>query len=160
LPGRHQQAEGDGQVEAACALGQVCGCEVDDGAPRMAAVAEVGQSAFNAVDALLDRHFGESDQNGFGQTGRGIDFHLDGKGVDADEGEGVELGQHPRSTWKGRGVGNQDPFYPTPRCFAIDSSSVVRRCPATSADTIALSFRRPWSDDHAGACKLGSAGRR
>src|SRR5690349_7858324 len=42
-----------------------------------------------------------------------------------------------------RSVGNQGPFYPTPRRFAIGYFSAVRRCPAASAATMALSVCRP-----------------
>ena len=66
----------------------------------MALVAEVRQSAFDAVDALAHRRLREADEDGLGQPGRGIDFDLDRHGVDADEREGVKLGEHGGS--KGR----------------------------------------------------------
>ena len=39
---------------------------------------------------------GQADQDRLGQAGRDIDFRLDGHGVDADQGEGVQLGEHGR----------------------------------------------------------------
>jgi hypothetical protein len=60
----------------------------------VAAVAEVGQGALDAVDALLDGRLRQADEDRLGQAGRDIDFHLDGKGFDADQGEGVQLGEH------------------------------------------------------------------
>jgi hypothetical protein len=78
LAGGDEQAQGDGQVEAAGALGQVGRGEVDDGAAGVAVVAEVDQGALDAVDALLH---------------------------DADEGKRVHLGEHTR-TAPGRRVGD------------------------------------------------------
>ena len=103
LAGGDQQAQGDGQVEAAGVLAEVGGGQVDDGAAGVAVVAEVGQGALDAVDALLDGHFRQADQDRLGQPGRGIHFHLDGHGVDADQGEGVQLGEHGESPDAGSG---------------------------------------------------------
>ena len=64
----------------------------------MTGVAEVDQCALDAVDAFLYGHFGKADEYGFWQTGRYIHFGFDGSGVDADEGEGVELGEHRRNS--------------------------------------------------------------
>ena len=97
LPGGDQQAQGDRQIEAAGVLAQIGRGQVDDGAAGVAAVAEVGQGPLDAVDALLDRHLRQADEDRLGQAGRGIDLDLDGHGVDADEGEGVELGEHARA---------------------------------------------------------------
>jgi hypothetical protein len=62
----------------------------------MASVAEIGQGALDAMHALPDGHLRQADQDGLGQSGGNIDFGFDGDGVDADQGEGVQLGEHER----------------------------------------------------------------
>src|SRR5262249_37291829 len=57
-------------------------------------VAEVGQRALDAVDALADRHLGQADENGLGQAGRNVHLDFDGDRVDTKQSEGIELGQH------------------------------------------------------------------
>ena len=91
-----EQAQGDGQVEASGVFTEVGGGQIDDGAAGVAGVAEVDQGAFDAVDALLDRRLGQADQDGLGQPGGDVHLGLDGGGVDADERERVQLGQHGR----------------------------------------------------------------
>ena len=45
--------------------------------------------------ALLHRLLGQADKHRFRQrTGRNIDLHLDGQGVDAEQRKGVQLGEH------------------------------------------------------------------
>ena len=83
-----------GRSKPPASLRQVGRGQVDDRAARVAVVAEVDQGALDAMDALLDRHLGQADEDGLGQAGGGVDFHLDGDGVDADQGEGVQLGEH------------------------------------------------------------------
>lgn len=92
----HQQAQGDREIEAAGILGQVGGCEIDDGAARMPAVAQVGHGPLDAMHALLDRHLGQADQYRLGQAERGIHFYLDRQGVDAVQRKAIELGEHAR----------------------------------------------------------------
>jgi hypothetical protein len=60
----------------------------------MAAVAEVDQSALDAMDALADGGLGQADQHGLGQADGDIDLGDHGDGVDALQREGVQLGQH------------------------------------------------------------------
>ena len=96
LAGGDQQAQRDRQIEAAGVFAEVGRSEIDDGAAGMPGVAEIGQGALDAMNALLDRHLGQADEDRLGQPGRDIDFDLDGNGVDADEGEGVQLGEHGR----------------------------------------------------------------
>ena len=67
LPGRDEHAERDGQVEGAGVLAQVGGRQVDDGAAGWAAVAEVGERALDAVDALAHGQFGQPDEDGLRQ---------------------------------------------------------------------------------------------
>ena len=97
LAGRDQHAQRDRQIEAAGVLAQIGRGEVDDGAAGVAGVAEIGQGTLDAMDALLDRHLRQADEDRLGQAGRGIHLDLDRHGVDADEGEGVEFGEHARA---------------------------------------------------------------
>ena len=51
--------------------------------------------AFDAVRALFDRLLGQADEERFRDgAGRHIYFDLDGQCVDAEQREGVELGEH------------------------------------------------------------------
>src|SRR5262249_8766715 len=94
LAGGDQHAQGDGQVEGAGVLAQVGGGQVDDGPSRGTLVAQVGQGAFDAVDALAHRQFWQPKQNGFGQAGGRIDLDLDRDGVDTNQSKGGEFGEH------------------------------------------------------------------
>ena len=62
----------------------------------MTLIAEVGQRPLDAGNAFTHRRFGQADQNSFGQAGGGVHFDFDLGGVDADEGEGVQFGEHVR----------------------------------------------------------------
>jgi len=56
------------------------------------------------VGAFLDGGFGEADENRFWErAGRDIDLDFDRHGLDANEGEGVELGEHG-GTLRGEGI--------------------------------------------------------
>jgi len=94
LAGGDEHAERDGQIEAAGVLAQVGRCEVDHRTPGGACVAEIGKGTLDAMDAFPDGHLGKPNQDGLGHPAGRIDFDLDGDAVDADEGEGVELGEH------------------------------------------------------------------
>ena len=53
------------------------------------------------MDALAHGHFGEADEDRLGQAGGDVNLGLDGNAVDADQGKGVQLGEHegqPRRT--------------------------------------------------------------
>ena len=94
LSGGHEQAQGDGQIEAAGTFGQVGRGQVDDGAAVMAGIAEVGQGPLDAVNALLDGHFRQADQNRFREPDGDVDLHLNGNRFDTDQGKGIQLGEH------------------------------------------------------------------
>ena len=103
LPGGHQQAQRDRQVERRRRLSQVGRGQVDDGAAVAGVVAEVAQGPLDPVDALPDGRLRQADQHRLGQAGeRIVDLHLDRHGVDPDQGECVQLGEHRRGS---RGVG-------------------------------------------------------
>jgi hypothetical protein len=62
----------------------------------MTRVTQVGQSALDAMHTLFDRHFRQTDKQRFGQARRSIDLGLNGDSINADEREGVQLGEHER----------------------------------------------------------------
>src|SRR5439155_22505130 len=72
------------------------GGKVDDQPARVPLVAEVRQGTLDAVDALLDRQLRQADQEDLRQPRAGIDLGLHGYGLDAQQREGVELGEHGR----------------------------------------------------------------
>src|SRR6188472_2224615 len=70
-------------------------CEVDDDAILRADEAAVDHCPFDAMQALFHRLLGEADKDGLWQrTGGDVDFDFDREGVDAEQGEGMELGEH------------------------------------------------------------------
>jgi hypothetical protein len=71
-----------------------CRRQVDDGEAVVALVAEDDQRPLDAVDALADGGFREADEDGLGQPDGGVRLGDDRDGVDADERERVQLGQH------------------------------------------------------------------
>ncbi len=95
LPAAGEHAERDRQIERRGLLWQFGRGEVDDDAIVRPDEAAVDQRPLDAVRAFLDRRFGQADEDRLGQrAGRDIDLDLDRHGVDADEREGVELGEH------------------------------------------------------------------
>jgi hypothetical protein len=70
--------------------------EIDDCAPRVTRVTQIGQSALDAMHALFDRHLRQTNKKRFGQSGRGINLGLYRNSIDADERESVQLGEHER----------------------------------------------------------------
>ena len=95
LPAAGEHAQRDRQVERAGVLGQLGRGEVDDDAVARADEAAVGQGPLDAVRAFLDGRFGQADEDRLGQrAGRDIHLDFDRHGFDADEREGVELGEH------------------------------------------------------------------
>ncbi len=95
LPAGGEHAERDRQIERRGLLGQLGRGEVDDDAVVRAHEAGVDERPLDAMRALLDGRFGQADEHGLGQrAGRDIDLDLDRQGVDAEEREGVELGEH------------------------------------------------------------------
>ena len=124
LPGGDEHAQRDGQVERAGVLSQVGGGEVDDGAAHGQPVAEVDQRPLDAVDALADGQFGQADEHGLGQLRRGrVHLHLDRHRVDADQGEGAELGEHEGSRNLHRRV-SQDENTPIRGCTGTTQSLI------------------------------------
>ena len=109
LSAADERAHGDRQIERGGILGQVGRGQVDDDAALRALKARVDHRPLDAMRAFLDGGLGQSDQNVFGQTaGRDIDLDLNGQGIDADEREGFEFGEHRRfvllSRWERVGV--------------------------------------------------------
>ncbi len=125
----HQQRQRDRQIEAAGVFLEIGRSEVDDRAAGVTCVAEIGQGALDAMNALLDRHLRQTDENGLRQTCRNVDFRLDGNGVDAHQGEGVELGEHERAA----PVVNRGSWIDKSRFYAIhDSRSTILRLISSS----------------------------
>ena len=89
LPRGDEQTKRNGEVETARCFGKVGGSEIDDSSPGVALVAEIGEGAFDPVNALADRHLRQADEDGLGKARSGIDLGLDRDGVDAHEGERV-----------------------------------------------------------------------
>ena len=50
------------------------------------------------MDAFLDRHLRQADQDHLGHPAGGVHFHLDRHGVDSDQRECLELGEHDYSS--------------------------------------------------------------
>src|SRR5262249_13009752 len=91
-----EHSERDGKVKRTGVLAKVGGGEVDDTTGAWSLVAEVGKGSLDAVDALLDRHFREADEDGLFKTARDVNLHLYRHGVDPHERERVQLGEHGR----------------------------------------------------------------
>lgn len=69
--------------------------KVNDETILRADEAAVHERALDAVDAFADGGLREADEDGFGHRGgREIDLGDDGNGFDAEQGEGVEFGEH------------------------------------------------------------------
>ena len=84
-----------GRSNAPASLRRSAGARLMTVRPDGPAVAEVDERPLDAVDAFADGQFGQADENGLGQLGRGrVHLDLDRHRVDADEGEGAELGEH------------------------------------------------------------------
>ena len=95
LPAAGQNAQGDGQIERGGLLGQIGRGQVDDDAVLRPLEAGVDDRPLDAVRAFLDGRLGQADQNGFRQPGgRDVDLDLDRQGVDAQQREGFEFGEH------------------------------------------------------------------
>ena len=84
-----------GRSNDPASLGQLRRGEVDDDAVARADEAAVGQGPLDAVRAFLDGGLRQADENRLGQcAGRDIHLDFDRHGVDADERERMELGEH------------------------------------------------------------------
>ena len=84
-----EQSQGDRQIESAGIFAEVGRGKIDYRAARMAIVAKIGQSPFDAVGAFANGQFRQADQHGFRQPGRCIHLDLDRHRVDADQCKGV-----------------------------------------------------------------------
>ena len=90
-----EHADGDRQIERAGALRQLGRGQVDDDAILRPDEAAVDHRPLDAVHALLHRLLGQADEHRLRQrAGRDIDLDFDGQGVDAQQREGVQLGEH------------------------------------------------------------------
>jgi hypothetical protein len=58
--------------------------------------AGVSQRRADAFARFLHAAAGQADHRPAGQAGRGIDFHGDGEGLDAEDGGGLDGGKHSR----------------------------------------------------------------
>ncbi len=97
LPAADERAQGDRQIERGGVFGQVGRGQVDDDAALRALEARVDHRPLDAMRAFLDGRLGKADQDLLGQSAGGdIDLDLDGQGLDADEREGFEFGEHRR----------------------------------------------------------------
>ena len=95
LPAAGQDAQRDRQIERGGLLGQIGRGQVDDDAVLRPLEAGVDHRPLDAVRAFLDRRLRQADENVLRQArGRDIDLDLDRQGVDADEREGFEFGEH------------------------------------------------------------------
>ena len=105
MPAADERADGHRQIEGGGIFRQVGRGQVDDDAALRALKAGVDHRPFDAVRAFLDRGLRKADKDLFRQTAGGdIDFDLNRQGVDADEREGFEFGEHgrfiPLSRWE------------------------------------------------------------
>jgi hypothetical protein len=96
LFGRHKDAEGNGKVEEGAFFSQISRGEIDGEPSAFAgvAIAAVLHSGFDPVTGFFDGGIGEADHDFLGHTGADVDFHLDGEGLDADNGGGAQTGKH------------------------------------------------------------------
>jgi hypothetical protein len=94
----------------------------------MTRVTQIGQGAFDAMHALFDRHLRQADKERFGQSCGRIDLGLNRNGVDTDEREGVQFGEHERripelhcgEVRKSQAQPRLGRLYPMPRRIAND----------------------------------------
>jgi len=90
-----EDAERDRQVERRRLLGQLGGGEVDDDPVVGPAEAGVDHRPGDAMRALADGRVGHADEHGGRQgPGRDVDLDVHRDGVDAEQREGVEAGEH------------------------------------------------------------------
>jgi hypothetical protein len=80
-----QNAKRNGQIERPGVLGQFGRGEIDDDFILRPHEAAVDHRALHAMRTFLDRCFGQTDKNGFGQRAGGdIDFDIDRQGIDSE----------------------------------------------------------------------------
>lgn len=102
--------------------------QVDDDAVDGPHIAAVDERPFDAMRALLDGGFGQSDEDRLGHgRRRDIDLHLDRPGVDAEQGIRQQFGQHATAP-DGRDGNQADQFT---RSSVIDLCSVNARLTLT-----------------------------
>ena len=109
LPAADERAQGDRQIKRSGIFRQVGRGQVDHDAALRALKARVDHRPLDAMRAFLDRGFREKTRTWLGQAAwRYIDLDLDGQGLDADERERLEFGEHidfiPLFRWKRVGV--------------------------------------------------------
>src|SRR3990172_3004200 len=83
LAGSGQDADGNGEVEAAAVLGQVSRRQIDSDPPQGVFEMSVEDGATNPVFAFLDGGFRHTDDGQARQTSRQMDFNRYQGGVDA-----------------------------------------------------------------------------
>ena len=97
--GAEDLTEGDGEVERGAFLAEVGGGKVDEGAMGGWLVAAVVNRGADALAAFFNAGVGQADDLGFGEPhAADVDFDFAGQGLDADEGETVEVGKHGGNT--------------------------------------------------------------
>jgi len=97
--GAEDLTEGDGEVERGALLTQVGRGKVDERAMSGRLIAAVVYRGADTLAAFLNAGVGQADDLGFGEThAADVDFDFAGQGLDADEGETVEMGKHGGNT--------------------------------------------------------------
>ncbi len=91
---RGQDAERDGQVEGRARLTHVSGGEVHRDAVGRKRKAGVADGASDAVAAFTHARIGQPHHRHERQAEAHVDFHVDGTGVDPEQGSAAQAGQH------------------------------------------------------------------
>jgi hypothetical protein len=100
-----QGPQGDGQVVRRSLLAEGGWRQVDRQAAGRERHAGVLDRGMNSLAALLNRGIGEADNREVRKSARRVHFHLDDCPLQADDGAGVDLGEHmPSLDSKGRMV--------------------------------------------------------
>ena len=90
-----QNSERDRQIKRGGLLGKSSGGEIDDDPVIWPGKPRVDYRPGDAMGALANRSIGHADEHGRGQCPPGnVDLHVDRHGFDADEGKGLEAGEH------------------------------------------------------------------
>jgi hypothetical protein len=94
-----ENAQGDRQVKTGAFLFDVGGRKVDGGAAHGEFIAGIAERGEDAILGFLDRGVGQADDDNDGVAVTGVDFDLNGVGINAIDGGGTDLAQHHQWLW-------------------------------------------------------------
>ena len=95
LPTGGEDAERDRQIERGGVLREIGRSEIDHYAILRPLIAAIHQRPFDAVYTLFNGRLGEADEDGLRERGvRDVDLDFDRKRVNAQQREGLQLGEH------------------------------------------------------------------